>query len=506
VRATANLFTLTGALALLTATTVVWGSDIPEARAAPASTVVTLTFDDGDADQYDAAQTMAEHDLPATFYITTSWIGSDGYLTREQLDAIAEAGHEIGGHTVNHPDLAAIPLAEVEAEVCNGRAVLESWGYPATNFSYPFMRATPEVEQIAAACGYDTARGLGDIASAFACQDCPVAETMPPLSPHYLRAPAQIDAAWTLEHMKAAVTNAVHSGGGWVMLTFHRVCAPTGAGCPADRSTSPELFTAFSSWLAAFRDDPANGTAVQTVAETVRQYLGADHAGYRPARAAESSPAAPEGVNALSNPSLEDVDPTTGLPACWHPGGWGANTPRWETVSPGRTGNIAQHLEVSAYTDGDAKLLPALDLKTCAPTAEPGANYEVSAWYRSTGRSQFILYYRNASYEWVPWISSPWIEPEPTTWTRARFVTPPAPVDATGISFGLSLVGAGTLTTDDYALVRTSASGVVAPPVQDEGRTRALWASPQFWGGVTVLVLLILLYRAPAGHRSRVTS
>ena len=502
-RATRKPFSATSALVLLFTASVVWATEVPAARAAPASTVVTLTFDDGDADQFAAARTMAEHDLAGTFYITTSWVGADGYLTREQVDTIAGAGHEIGGHTVTHSDLSAVPLPEAAAEICTGRAVLDSWGHRPTSFSYPFMQAGPEVERLTADCGYDTARGLGDIASPFGCLGCPVAETLPPANAQYLRAPAQIDAEWTLEHMKAAVTDAVRSGGGWVLLTFHRVCAPFGAACPADRATTPELFAAFTAWLDAFRDDPANGTAVQTVGQTVRGYAGVDHPAYRPARTAEPRPPAPEAVNALLNPSLEDVDPATGLPTCWQSGGWGENTPRWRTVSPGRTGDVAQHLEMTGYTDGDAKLFSTMDLRTCAPTARPGATYEVGAWYRSTGRSQIALYYRTSSYDWVPWVSSPWFAPEPTTWTKARFVTPPLPEDATGLSFGLALAGNGTLTTDDYLLAETD-DRPVAAPADDHSGAFPWPGSMGLWVFAAVLVLqALLLLRRAAGRRNQ---
>ncbi len=44
----------------------------------PAVTVVTLTFDDGDADQMAAARVLRRRGLAATFYIITGAVGTRG--------------------------------------------------------------------------------------------------------------------------------------------------------------------------------------------------------------------------------------------------------------------------------------------------------------------------------------------------------------------------------------------------------------------------------------------
>src|ERR1700743_1426776 len=59
-------------------------------------TVVSLTFDDGDADQAIAARILAAHQLPGTFYIITGAVGSPGYLTLADIRQLAAQGNEIG--------------------------------------------------------------------------------------------------------------------------------------------------------------------------------------------------------------------------------------------------------------------------------------------------------------------------------------------------------------------------------------------------------------------------
>lgn len=62
----------------------------------------------------------------------------DLMLTREQLGALAAAGIEIGGHTVNHPILATLGTEEAEWEILQGRRDLENLlGSPPTLFAYP---------------------------------------------------------------------------------------------------------------------------------------------------------------------------------------------------------------------------------------------------------------------------------------------------------------------------------------------------------------------------------
>jgi hypothetical protein len=63
---------------------------------------------------------------------------------------------------------------------------------------------------------------------------------------------------------------------------------------------------------------------------------------------------------------------------------------------------------------------------------------------------------------WKYWTSSPWFDPT-TRWTQATWATPPAPLEATALSFGLGLASTGSLVTDDYGVVAVSSPGLVTP-------------------------------------------
>ena len=132
-----------------------------------------------------------------------------------------------------------------------------------------------------------------------------------------------------------------------------------------------------------------------------------------------------------------------------------ANTPAFAVVNPGHTGNNAEQLSVTGYVDGDAKLLPALDLGECSPAGTPGHTYLLKAWYTSTAPTQFELYYRTGTGYWQYWTASPLLNAA-TDWTQATWTTPALPAGASGISWGMNIQTNGTITTDDYEMYDTA--------------------------------------------------
>ncbi len=80
-------------------------------------------------------------------------------LTEEELTELA-AGDliDIGAHTVTHPALAGLPLAEQRAEIKESKAYLERiLKRPVTSFSYPNGAMTQETRAIVQDCGFDCA-------------------------------------------------------------------------------------------------------------------------------------------------------------------------------------------------------------------------------------------------------------------------------------------------------------------------------------------------------------
>jgi peptidoglycan/xylan/chitin deacetylase (PgdA/CDA1 family) len=124
---------------------------LPRAAHAGTHTTVSLTFDDGIKDQFTNARPLLRaHGMHGTFYIISGQSNLSGYMSQADISALAADGDEIGGHTVDHPDLTTLSADDVKREICNDRVTLLNWGFPVKNFAYPFGSANASVEQAAA--------------------------------------------------------------------------------------------------------------------------------------------------------------------------------------------------------------------------------------------------------------------------------------------------------------------------------------------------------------------
>lgn len=409
----------------------------PPAQAA-SPTIVTLTFDDGNDNQFAAAATLKAAGLRGTFFVASGYLNSPTYMTSAQVKSLQTDGHEIGGHTVTHPDLATLGTDEAKRQVCNDRVNLTNLGLNITNFAYPFASSSPAAATVVKNCGYNSARGLGDVLSVDpGYPGISLAETIPPSDPYYTAAPDQVESSWTLNDLKRVVTQAETSGGGWIQLTFHNIGR---SGDPL--SISNTLYQQYVNWL---RDKKANGS-IQV--KTVREVIGGA------TKPVVSGPAATPPIttgNLIQNPGLETAGTVPGTAKCWSQGGYGTNTPTFKQVT-GRTGKVAQQMTMTGYVNGDAKLLPTLDMGECAPTGKAGQTYTLKAWYKSTAPTQFELYYRSGVGTWNYWTASP-LMGSSASWVQGSWTSPPLPAGATAVSYGLNLISNGVLTTDDYELI-----------------------------------------------------
>ena len=248
---------IAAAAALLVPTTLLTS----QPAGAATNTIVSLTFDDGQASHYSTLAMMRAHGMQGTYYINSGLVGSSPYyMSWPQIHDLASGGQEIGGHTLNHTDLTTLSLSAAQREACNDRANLLNQGFsPVTSFAYPYAAVNATAEQAVQSCGYTSGRGVGGIVSGNQCGGCPYAETIPPGDAFILSAPKSADSTSTLALLQSYVTQAESHGGGWVVLSFHGICSD---GCTGGDSLSPAIFTAFLDWL---QPRAANGTVVRTV-------------------------------------------------------------------------------------------------------------------------------------------------------------------------------------------------------------------------------------------------
>ena len=107
---------------------------------ASVSRSVVLTFDDGLASGYELAlPVLLNHQMSATFFVSTALIGSAGYLTWSQLREMSAAGMTIGSHGHQHIDHTGLSPAIAERELRTSCVELEDQlGVAATTFSAPY--------------------------------------------------------------------------------------------------------------------------------------------------------------------------------------------------------------------------------------------------------------------------------------------------------------------------------------------------------------------------------
>jgi peptidoglycan/xylan/chitin deacetylase (PgdA/CDA1 family) len=408
-----------------------------------AQTIVSITFDDGDATQAQTRTMLSSHGMHATYYLNGPRIGSSSYyMTWPQIDGLAADGNEIAGHTAYHVDLTKTDPTEAQREVCYDRDVLLSHGYAVTNFAYPYGAYNDSIKTIVKGCGYDSARSVDPYSCSTTC-----AESIPPADVYALR---KSPTALTLSALQSAVTNAEQTGGGWVILLFHRVCD----GCESS-AVSPSVLTSFLDWLAP---RSTSGTTVSTVQQVLNGPL-------EPAVAGPALPPAPNGTNAIRNSSLEQDADGDGVPDCFTTDGYGTHTATWARTTDAHTGTYAEKVSISGYSSGDEKLLVKEDLGYCTPTITPGHQYKVTAWYKSTAPVSFTGFTRDSGYTFAYWTNSPTFAAA-SSWTLATWTTPVIPSAINGLVFGLAISQNGTLTVDDLAIDDAAATpaGDTTPP------------------------------------------
>jgi peptidoglycan/xylan/chitin deacetylase (PgdA/CDA1 family) len=158
------------------------GVTFNEAVTSPqAPKALAITFDDAYRSVIELAlPILSQAGFPATVFAPTdfvgteepmAWPGIDQWLESEhreelvpmsweELDRLAQAGWEIGSHTLTHPRLPAVDQATLDAEVGESRREIERrLGRPCHSLSYPYGDHDGRVVEAAGRAGYAAAAG-----------------------------------------------------------------------------------------------------------------------------------------------------------------------------------------------------------------------------------------------------------------------------------------------------------------------------------------------------------
>ena len=109
----------------------------------PMGGAVAWTFDGGQGSLYTAAQILQERGQYATFFLQNQYLNNPSAngevgLTSEQVLEIEQMGHEIGGHSVSHPDFDLLTEAQMVEEAEGNIDLLKAIGVKNIGgFAYP---------------------------------------------------------------------------------------------------------------------------------------------------------------------------------------------------------------------------------------------------------------------------------------------------------------------------------------------------------------------------------
>lgn len=177
-----------------------------------------------------------------------------------------------------------------------------------------------------------------------------------------------------------------------------------------------------------------------------------------------TSPQSAEAANLVKNPGFETAG-SDGMPYCWEKSGWGDNDFTFETTADAHSGSKAMKVSLTRRVEGDRKAL-ITESTDCAPVVTAGKQYDLSLWYKTTTPDANVTVFRHdATGGWQYWTDLKTLEMQ-GSWTQATVRTPEVPAGTDRITWGVSVYGTGSATTDDYTMDQVAD---VTPPATCTG-------------------------------------
>ncbi|MBI4242655.1 MAG: polysaccharide deacetylase family protein [Planctomycetes bacterium] len=117
-----------------------------------------ITFDDGYENNITALPILHEYGIKAVFFLISSKINKEGFLSAKQINEIISEGHSVGSHTSTHPELTSLDPVKLKAELLDSKKELEDiTGHEITSLAYPKGLYNAKSVEAAETCGYVTA-------------------------------------------------------------------------------------------------------------------------------------------------------------------------------------------------------------------------------------------------------------------------------------------------------------------------------------------------------------
>lgn len=101
---------------------------------------VMITFDDTRLDQYTAAlPELNKYGFKGVFFVMTVSLGKPGYMSKDQVKQLSDAGHIIGSHTYDHQNVKKYVDKDWQEQIAKpSRQLQEITGKKIEYFAYPF--------------------------------------------------------------------------------------------------------------------------------------------------------------------------------------------------------------------------------------------------------------------------------------------------------------------------------------------------------------------------------
>ena len=136
-------------------------SYIGQRRRLPRKTVA-ITIDDGYENNFVSAYPiLKKYGVPATIFVITGKIGSEGFVTWDEIKEMSDSGIiDIESHTKEHKWLTGLDDKTLEDELEGSKKILESrLGKEVPFVCYPMGGYNERVETVARSAGYKAAFG-----------------------------------------------------------------------------------------------------------------------------------------------------------------------------------------------------------------------------------------------------------------------------------------------------------------------------------------------------------
>ena len=119
---------------------------------------MTITFDDGFKNCVQAAKILDDFNIKGCFFVCPAIIGESDFfkvsrfcqsqlymkpvefMSWDDIENLLSTGHEIGGHTMTHPDLSRLTKSEIVDEIGNSYNEIKKHNHQIEHFAWPLGR------------------------------------------------------------------------------------------------------------------------------------------------------------------------------------------------------------------------------------------------------------------------------------------------------------------------------------------------------------------------------